>query len=142
MAAKDIEPHKFPKGKTGNPNGRPPKVLTGLVSDLKAQGYERATATTVTETIEHLIGLPQDRLNELLADKDQPMSVRIIIKSLLGAKGFETLSAILDRAHGKPRQAVEMSGDAANPLQIVINEVAYDAERKQSRDGAVDSEAD
>jgi hypothetical protein len=116
----NIDPHKFPKGKSGNPKGRPPKVLTTLVADLKKQGYERATATTVTETIEHLIGLPEERLRELLADKEQPMSVRIIIKSMLSAKGFETLSAILDRAHGRPKQQMDVATTGEQKLEVRV----------------------
>lgn len=114
------EGNTWVKGQSGNPKGRPPKVLTTLVADLKKQGYERATATTVVETIEHLIGLPEDRLRELLADKEQPMSVRIIIKSMLSAKGFETLSAILDRAHGKPKQQMDVATTGEQKLEVRV----------------------
>lgn len=114
------EGNTWVKGQSGNPKGRPPKVLTTLVADLKKQGYERATATTVVETIEHLIGLPEDRLRELLADKEQPMSVRIIIKSMLSAKGFETLSAILDRVHGKPKQQMDVATTGEQKLEVRV----------------------
>lgn len=115
---KDAKP--FKKGQSGNPNGRPPKVLTGLVAELKSQGYERVTATTVTESIEHLIGLPEERLKDLLTDKEQPMSVRIIVKALLSNRGFETLSAVLDRAHGKPRQQMDVATTGEQRMEVVV----------------------
>jgi hypothetical protein len=110
----------FKKGKVSNPNGRPPKLLTSLVSELKALGYERATATTVTETIEHLITLPEEELKTLLADKTQPMSVRIIIKSLLSGKGFETLLSVLDRAHGKPKQQMDVATTGEQVIEVKV----------------------
>jgi len=116
----NIEPHKWSKGQTGNSKGRPPKVLTSIISDLKNQGYERVTATTITESIEHLIGLPQDRLQELLTDKEQPMSVRIIIKALLSGKGFEALNTILDRAHGKPKQQMDVQSTGEQKMEVVV----------------------
>ena len=108
------------KGETMNPNGRPPKLLTGLVSELKAQGYERATATTVTETIEHLIILPEEQLKVLQADKNQPMLVSIIIKSLLSGKGFETLLSVLDRAHGKPKQQMDVATTGEQRIDVRV----------------------
>lgn len=103
-----------------NRKGRPPKLMTTLVRELKKEGHERATAATVAETIEYLIALPQEKLVELGKDEGQPMSVRIIIKQLLGAKGFEALSAVLDRAHGKARQQMEHTGPEGGPIQTII----------------------
>jgi hypothetical protein len=117
---KTPEHTRYKKGKSGNPNGRPPKLLTSLVSELKALGYERATATTVTETIEHLITLPEEELKTLLADKTQPMSVRIIIKSLLSGKGFETLLSVLDRAHGKPKQQMDVATTGEQVIEVKV----------------------
>ena len=98
------------KGETANPNGRPPKLLAGIVAELKAQGYERATAATVADAFETLLNVPEDVLAKMVQDKSSPMSLRIVGKAMLTAKGWEVLQAMLDRAHGKAKQSTEHSG--------------------------------
>lgn len=96
------------KGETGNPNGRPPLLLSTIVAELRAQGYERATAGTVADAFETLLNVPEDVLTEMVKDKTKPMSLRIVGKAMLTAKGWEVLQAMLDRAHGKAKQAVAL----------------------------------
>lgn len=95
------------KGETMNPNGRPPKLLSGIVKQLKERGYERATATTVVEAFEMLMNVPEQELTDMVKDKSQPMSVRIVGKAMLSAKGWEVLQAMMERAHGKAKQSVD-----------------------------------
>jgi len=109
------------KGETANPNGRPPKLLAGIVAELKAQGYERATAATVADAFETLLNVPEDVLKTMVTDPKAPMSVCIVGKAMLTAKGWEVLQAMLDRAHGKAKQQLEHSGAIALPaLQIIM----------------------
>lgn len=96
------------KGETGNPNGRPPLLLSTIVAELRAQGYERATAGTVADAFETLLNVPEDVLADMVKDKSKPMSLRIVGKAMLTAKGWEVLQAMLDRAHGKAKQAVAL----------------------------------
>ena len=96
------------KGETGNPNGRPPLLLSTIVAELRAQGYERATAGTVADAFETLLNVPEDVLTEMVKDKTKPMSLRIVGKAMLTAKGWEVLQAMLDRVHGKAKQAVAL----------------------------------
>lgn len=110
------------KGETMNPNGRPPKLLSSIVKELRAKGYERATATTVCEAFEILMNVPQEVLVEMTNDKEAPMSIRIVGKAMLSAKGWEVLSAILDRAHGKAVQQIIQDNkfpDAEISIQVV-----------------------
>lgn len=101
--------NQFQKGDTNN-GGRPPKLLSTIVAELRAQGYERATAGTVADAFETLLNVPEDVLAEMVKDKTKPMSLRIVGKSMLTAKGWEVLQAMLDRAHGKAKQQLEASG--------------------------------
>ena len=110
--------NRFDKGESGNPNGRPPKLLSSIVRELRERGYERATAAQVAEAFETLLNVPEDELADMVKDKSQPMSLRIVGKAMLTAKGWDVLQALLDRVHGKPRQGVEVSGDEKRPIKI------------------------
>lgn len=128
-----IEPHKFRKGKSGNPKGRPPKLVSSLVKDLKAAGYERVGPSSIAHLFETVLSVPESKLVELGNDKEQPLSVRILVKSLLSAKGFAIMEAILDRAHGKPKQQMDVIG--VNATSPVIN-VVVQAPRANDGDDA------
>ena len=99
------------KGDVLNPKGPTPKLLSTITAELKAKGYERATANQVADAFETLMNVPQDELAKMVKDEKAPMSLRIVGKAMLTAKGWEVLQAMLDRAHGKPKQSVDMKTD-------------------------------
>jgi hypothetical protein len=100
--------NRFQKGESGNPKGPPPRLLSTITAELKAKGYERATANQVADAFETLMNVPQDELAKMVKDEKAPMSLRIVGKAMLTAKGWEVLQAMLDRAHGKAKQAIDM----------------------------------
>ena len=102
------EIHLLEKGESGNPEGRPPRLLSTITAELKAKGYERATANQVADAFETLMNVPQNELADMVKDEKAPMSLRIVGKAMLTAKGWEVLQAMLDRAHGKSRQGVDL----------------------------------
>lgn len=102
--------NQLEKGETANPYGRPPKLLSGIVAELRAKGYERATANQVADAFETLLNVPEEELAEMVKDKKSPMSLRIVGKAMLTARGWEVLQAMLDRAHGKAKQSMDHSG--------------------------------
>ncbi len=107
------------KGDPGGP-GRPPKLLSTITAELKAKGYERATANQVADAFETLMNVPEDELRKMVNEGKSPMSLRIVGKAMLTAKGWEVLQAMLDRAHGKAKQAIDhTSGGEKIPIPIV-----------------------
>ena len=82
-------------------------LLSTIVAELRAKGYERATAGTVADAFETLLNVPEDVLKTMVGDPKAPMSVRIVGKAMLTAKGWEVLQAMLDRAHGKAKQSLD-----------------------------------
>lgn len=124
MARKVKQPHGgsitlMEKGDPGGP-GRPPKLLSSIVAELKAKGYQRATAAQVAEAFETLMNVPEEELADMVKDKSQPMSLRIVGKAMLTARGWEVLQAMLDRAHGKAKQSMDhTSGD--KPVSFTLN---------------------
>ena len=113
MARKVKQPHGgtltlIEKGDTTN-GGRPPMLLSTIVAELRAEGYERATANQVADAFETLLNVPEDVLANMVKDKHKPMSLRIVGKAMLTAKGWEVLQAMLDRAHGKAKQSTDIT---------------------------------
>ncbi len=116
MARKVKQPHGgsitlAQKGDVLNPKGPTPKLLSTITAELKAKGYERATTNQVADAFETLLNVPEDVLAEMVKDKTKPMSLRIVGKAMLTAKGWEVLQAMLDRAHGKAKQQMGLSGE-------------------------------
>jgi hypothetical protein len=112
-----------PAWKKGDPSpnakGRPRKVFTDLAKKYQAEGYPPVKARDIAEAYEVLIGLPQDKLIEIMKDESQPILFKIVIKSLVGNRGLEAIETMLDRVHGKPKQVNELSG--AVDSNVVIN---------------------
>ena len=94
MAAKDIEKHKFKKGQTGNPNGRPKKLpeLSKLMADIL--GDEKNGLTTAERILK-----------------------AIEAKALKG--DIKAAEMLLDRGYGKPKQTQETNITSSDPLVII-----------------------
>lgn len=107
------------KGETTN-GGRPPKLATTIIKALKEEGIAPVSRVEVDELICRLQNLPRKKLLEYVKDEaNTPIIVALIARGLSGAKGHEFMSRDLwDRAHGKAKQAMEISGDPNAPIQI------------------------
>lgn len=107
------------KGETTN-GGRPPKLATTVIKDLKAQGVDKVSRTEVDELIGMLQNMPRKKLLEFVKDEENtPIIVALIARGLSGAKGHEFMTRDLwDRQHGRPKQAVEVKeeGDVKHTI--------------------------
>ena len=124
MARKVKQPHggevnTFEKGDPGGP-GRPPLLLSTIVAELRGKRCDRATAGTGAGVFGTRLNVPGDVLAEMVKDKTKPMSLRIVGKAMLTAKGWEVLQAMLDRAHGKAKQAIDHT-TGGEKISVTIN---------------------
>ncbi len=97
---------KFKPGESGNPNGRPRKI----VSLLKDQGYK------LSEINDTLMALLSMDMNELKEAFENPKAT-VLEKAVAGAirKSIEkgslyNIETIITRAMGKPKEQTEHSG--------------------------------
>lgn len=124
MARKIPQPHggainRFEKGDTNN-GGRPPKLATSIIRELKEQGIDRVGRAEVDELIARLQNLPRKKLLRFVKDEaNTPIIVALIARGLSGAKGHEFMTRDLwDRQHGRPKQdvKVEESGEVKHTI--------------------------
>jgi hypothetical protein len=96
-------------GQSGNENGRPPLLIRHINEKLKGQGYERVTPSQIAEAYELLFNLSEEEIKKYLTDSKAPMLMRVVAKAMLSTKGVEMLERMLDRAHGKAKQTIDMN---------------------------------
>lgn len=114
---------KFLPGQSGNPDGRPPKLLRNVNDELRAKGFEPVKPSQIAEAFETLLNLPIEEIQILEAKPDIPYFLRIICKRLTsGETDVEALDKLLDRAIGKPKQAVDHTTNGKEiKAEIVYN---------------------
>jgi hypothetical protein len=105
--SENIESHQFKPGESGNPNGRPRKI----VSLLKDQGYK------LSEINDTLMALLSMDMNELKEAFENPKAT-VLEKAVAGAirKSIEkgslyNIETIITRAMGKPKEQQDHTGE-------------------------------
>lgn len=105
----------FPKGQSGNLKGRPRKVFSTIIAEMKARGIEPATATNVADIYQYLLSITLSEVMEIAGNPKQengyPAIMRLAAKELLGKRGLEIMREMLDRANGKANQQIGITAD-------------------------------
>ena len=83
----------FKKGQTGNPNGRPKKL------------------PAIDELLDKVLGTDG-------SGKSEAEAILNALKAKAKRGDVRAAELLLDRAYGKAKQAIQMSGDKENPLFI------------------------
>jgi hypothetical protein len=96
----NIEPHKFPKGKSGNPAGRKPG--------------SRNLSTVLREMLEEEIPVKLEDGSKV----GKPFKEVIIRKLLKGAADGDVraINAVFDRTEGKPQQSIDLTTGGGEPM--------------------------
>lgn len=111
---------KLKSGNTVNV-GVKKNIMSKILSDFAAAGYERVNASMILEAYEYLLGMPLSMIEEIAADDIlYPLSLRIVAKHMLSDKGNEMLEKMMDRAHGKAINKTEVTGKDGEKIQSVM----------------------
>lgn len=105
----------FPPGVSGNPKGRPPKLLKHVLDELKRKGFERVSPSQVAEAYELLFNLSEAEIAHYVNDKKAPMFMRIVAKRMMSKDGVEMIEKMLNRAHGNTKQTVDTTNTIVLP---------------------------
>lgn len=110
-----FEKNKWEKGQSGNPNGRPKKMVSSVIKKLRDDGFEEVSREQVRSVYMHLLNLTMKDLKNIINSEDQPALLKIVSKAILSKEGFEVIEKILDRAIGKAVQQIEQKVDIISP---------------------------
>jgi hypothetical protein len=106
---KKIEP-KWEKGTSGNPNGRPKKLYSDHINDLKAKGYQPPTKTEYFDMVGLLLAMEEDDLKEFAQDKQRPYWVRLIVIDMNAkATRQKMMSDYRDWLFGRAQQHTDLT---------------------------------
>lgn len=98
------EETQFKKGQSGNPKGRPPKLLNDLNNELKQKGYEPVTESQVIEAYLTLLNMNRNDILDYVKSGEVPALFEIAAKGIGGKQGLQAVEKLLERALGKPKE--------------------------------------
>lgn len=117
---KDAKP--FSKGDHRiNRNGRPKKLYTEHILDIKAKGYNAPTKTEYFDMIGLLLAMDEDDLKEFAQDKTRPYWIRLIVIDMNAkATRQKMMSDYRDWLFGKAQQEIDhrSMGEKINVINL------------------------
>lgn len=131
---KNIIPHQFKPGQSGNPKGRPPnrvpEQLVKIMGKVQAKKFYKLSAVEITEWEAALLTMNANQL-KLLAQWDEanayPKGLAISILTDMKNGNTKTLDKLRERVIGRPTQRMEITGrDGADfmPARVLTKKEA------------------
>ena len=107
------------KGETANPGGKARKFIT----QIKDAGYK---AAEVRACILVFLSMTQEEIKAAANAPSLTLLERIVIKALLNDEKRGTvanLEVLLSRAHGKPREQIDINSNTLTVQKIIVEHV-------------------
>ena len=124
---------QFKKGESGNPNGRPRKLYSDHIKDMKDKGYSPPTRTEYFDMVGLLLAMTEEDLKAFAQDKNRPYWIRLIIIDM-NSKNTRTkmMADYRDWLFGKASQSMDVTskGDKINVSVIEIGGSKIEVEEK------------
>ena len=99
------EHSKFTKGQSGNPNGRPKKFVSTLVTI----GYKRSE---INDTIQAMLAMDKDEITDVFKNPKATMlelTIASAMKKSIEKGSLYSIETLLSRVFGMPKQEVEQT---------------------------------
>lgn len=115
----------FQPGQSGNPNGAPRKL------DRALKAIPRDDRVKVLKVLHHALSLPNVATAKRYMEEQEAelgeygFLMQVAVRQIAGKNGWFTVSDILDRLYGKPRQQAEIKMEG--PTVIMVPEKAQAA---------------
>ena len=79
------EVNRFEPGESGNPYGRPTKLVSQVLKDLKEAGAEAVSPGQVSDVITVLLNLPVEMIRKIAEDKKLPILIQRTARRFAGS---------------------------------------------------------
>lgn len=123
----NLEEHKWRKGQTGNPNGRPKNRVKILLQQILPKNkLKKSGALTLDEinTIEQsILALELSDLQVLAkADETPAYAKTLAMAAIIDMKNGKTstMSLLMDRQYGKPQQNIDITSNGKTLEQVPL----------------------
>lgn len=122
----------FPKGVSGNPNGRPRK----FVSTLKGMGYKNSE---VADSIQSMLAMTIEELKDIYQNPESTVLEKTVagaIKKSIEKGDLHSIEILLSRVFGKPKESVKIDSPVPenSPLRQLTLEELKALARSRQRD--------
>ncbi len=108
------------KGETANPFGRPRKLISDVLHQMKEAGIKPVKPRDVVDAYESLLNLDEEDIVKVVNNKKLPYFMRLVASAMTRkGHGFEIVERMIDRAHGRAKETMEVSGNAFLDLMKV-----------------------
>ena len=137
MAKKELLPHQFKPGQSGNPNGRPKKSFASVNAMLREEGYNTLSKSDMMDAYGIIFNIDEDRLKKLSKDKKAPYAFRLLILGLNDKKTREkAIQDYRDWTFGKAQQNTDVTTNGASivkkPVKISFTKKKKDEPKEQN----------
>lgn len=105
--------HQMEPGETLNRFGRPRTLISDVLKQMKEAGIKPVRPGDIVEAYESLLNLDEEDIVKIVNDKKLPYFVRLVASAMTRkGQGFEIIERMIDRAHGRAKETMEVSGNA------------------------------